>query len=65
MKFFADFYRVFGIPILWLAHFTKDVLYLLSNSSKFSCIDNTHDVLSYYAIIVKNLAVVKSKKGIL
>ena len=33
MKFFADFYRVFGIPILWLAHFTKDVLYLLSHSS--------------------------------
>ena len=33
MKFFADFYRVFGIPILWLAHFTKDVLYLLSHNS--------------------------------
>ena len=33
MKFFADFYRVFGIPILWLARFTKDVLYLLSHIS--------------------------------
>ena len=34
MKFFADFYRVSGIPILWLARFTKDVLYLLSHISK-------------------------------
>ncbi len=33
MKFFADFYRVSGIPILWLARFTKDVLYLLSHNS--------------------------------
>lgn len=36
MKFFADFYRVSGIPILWLARFTKDVLYLLSHSSILS-----------------------------
>lgn len=33
MEFFADFYRVFGIPILWLARFTKDVLYRLSHNS--------------------------------
>lgn len=36
MKFFADFYRVSGIPILWLTRFTKDVLYLLSHSSILS-----------------------------
>ncbi len=60
MKFFADFYRVFGIPILWLAHFTKDVLYLLSHSSLFNFIQR----ISYYAIIVKNLFIVKSKKGV-
>lgn len=36
MKFFADFQRVFGTPILWLARFTKDALYLLSHISNLS-----------------------------
>ena len=65
MKFLPNFEGFRHTPFYAPIFLTKDVLYLLSHSSKFSCIDNTHDVLSYYAIIVKNLAVVKSKKGIL
>ncbi|MFR1554879.1 MAG: hypothetical protein ACLSTV_09430, partial [Coriobacteriales bacterium] len=54
---FNDFAKVFFEAGCVL---TKDVLYLLSHSSLFNFIQR----ISYYAIIVKNLFIVKSKKGV-
>lgn len=53
MKFFTDFYRVFGIPILWLAHFTKHVLYLLSHNSEIAVQKTCLDIISHNANFVK------------
>ena len=53
--------RAYRVELIFtLLLLTKDVLYLLSHSSLFNFIQR----ISYYAIIVKNLFIVKSKKGV-
>ena len=60
MKFLPNFEGVRLTPLFAPIFLTKDVLYLLSHSSLFNFIQR----ISYYAIIVKNLFIVKSKKGV-
>lgn len=53
MEFFADFQRVFGTQILWLARFTKDVLYLLSHNSEIAVQKTCLVIISHNTNFVK------------